>query len=334
MKVAKERQTKIKNQKQYFFSRDRVLLWTIILLVTLFFLVISFLNVPWLTTLHSYSFNVLFGMFSILFYLLIILLSIWKIFNLKSTYKYWIFNFNLGRLIFFFINIIILGSVIYYTIHQVEHNSKNFFTKYFSSWFVDFSNSSNYLLPQKYTPGVIGTFINSILNIPGKKLGFSIAYIISIVLLSLSVISFFISNSFFKMIFSPKSKKNKEKLQNQSDLKIKEEDIEIIDNKEVVNSNIQILEANSNSNKNIDSAQNSNQNNNLDLDPFDDEKEIEEDSKQKDNNELEPKEAIDSPSNENSIDPTPQNLDNSNKNKEIKKEDKIYKIIEDEENLF
>ncbi|MDC8912073.1 hypothetical protein PR245_03365, partial [Metamycoplasma hyosynoviae] len=69
----KSQKNKYRKEKQYFVWKDTSFLWTVLILILFSLITISYLNVKGLTTIHSYSINIFFGMFSILFYLWLIL---------------------------------------------------------------------------------------------------------------------------------------------------------------------------------------------------------------------------------------------------------------------
>ncbi|WP_373590131.1 hypothetical protein [Metamycoplasma equirhinis] len=209
------KEKRIKKQKNYFFTRDYVTLWTIILLVTIFFATISFINVRGITTIHAYTTNILFGLFSILFYGFVFTLSLFKLFKLESGFSVGIFHFHLIKLALWYIAWIILGSMIFYTIslHGTSFNSKNSFSVIYKNWFDHFSSNGiqnkNYLLPNLNTPGIIGTFFFGIFSFIGGKAGLAIGFIISIIIFALISSLFFVKNkAFLKLAFWKKQFSN------------------------------------------------------------------------------------------------------------------------------
>lgn len=211
--TSSNQKVKISKEKQYFVWKDTSFLWTILILFLCFFITISFLNIKWLTTLHSYTINILFGMFSILFYVFLLLFCLKKLFNLKNTYSLNnIFHFSLWRLAIFFLGILIFGSTIYFVAIKIyDYSFKNAFKVLFNSWFNTFKNGKNVYLPYKYNAGIIGTFLYGIISMVGKKTGIVLAFIFSLLILAITFSLFFISDLRFKTLSINKEKRNKAK---------------------------------------------------------------------------------------------------------------------------
>lgn len=211
--TSSNQKVKISKEKQYFVWKDTSFIWTILILFLCFFITISFLNIKWLTTLHSYTINILFGMFSILFYVFLLLFCLKKLFNLKNTYSLNnIFHFSLWRLAIFFLGILIFGSTIYFVAIKIyDYSFKNAFKVLFNSWFNTFKNGKNVYLPYKYNVGIIGTFLYGIISMVGKKTGIVLAFIFSLLILAITFSLFFISDLRFKTLSINKEKRNKAK---------------------------------------------------------------------------------------------------------------------------
>ena len=211
--TSSNQKVKISKEKQYFVWKDTSFLWTILILFLCFFITISFLNIKWLTTLHSYSINILFGMFSILFYVFLLLFCLKKLFNLKNTYSINnIFHFSLWRLAIFLFAVLIFGSTIYFVAIKIyDYSFKNVFKVLFNNWFNTFKNGKNVYLPYKYNAGIIGTFLYGIISMVGKKTGIVLAFIFSLLILAITFSLFFISDLRFKTLSINKEKRNKSK---------------------------------------------------------------------------------------------------------------------------
>lgn len=211
--TSSNQKVKISKEKQYFVWKDTSFLWTILILFLCFFITISFLNIKWLTTLHSYSINILFGMFSILFYVFLLLFCLKKLFNLKNTYSINnIFHFSLWRLAIFLFAVLIFGSTIYFVAIKIyDYSFRNVFKVLFNNWFNTFKNGKNVYLPYKYNAGIIGTFLYGIISMVGKKTGIVLAFIFSLLILAITFSLFFISDLRFKTLSVNKEKRNKAK---------------------------------------------------------------------------------------------------------------------------
>lgn len=211
--TSSNQKVKISKEKQYFVWKDTSFLWTVLILFLCFFITISFLNIKWLTTLHSYSINILFGMFSILFYVFLLLFCLKKLFNLKNAYSINnIFHFSLWRLAIFLFAVLIFGSTIYFVAIKIyDYSFRNVFKVLFNNWFNTFKNGKNVYLPYKYNAGIIGTFLYGIISMVGKKTGIVLAFIFSLLILAITFSLFFISDLRFKTLSVNKEKRNKAK---------------------------------------------------------------------------------------------------------------------------
>lgn len=204
----KKEKIKLKKEKNYFVWKDTSFIWTMIILLLCFLMTISFLNVKGLTTIHSYTINIFFGMFSILFYVWIMLFAFKKLFNLKNTYSAKIFHFSLWRLAIFFFAILIFGSVIYFTANKVFPTAGKSYKIVFDNWFETFSSSHNAVLPYKWNAGIIGSFIYSFFTLLGKTAGIVFSFSLSILILVASILIFFISDIRFNLISFSKAKRD------------------------------------------------------------------------------------------------------------------------------
>ncbi|MDD7897241.1 hypothetical protein PUW95_00585 [Metamycoplasma hyosynoviae] len=204
----KSQKNKYRKEKQYFVWKDTSFLWTVLILILFSLITISYLNVKGLTTIHSYSINIFFGMFSILFYLWLILFCLKKLFNLKNTYTARFFHFSMWRLATLFLAIIIFGSTIYYVANKIfVTKPASAFKEVFSYWFDEFKTNAVPALPYKYGAGIFGTFFYSLFSIVGNKAGIAISFILSITTLVVALSFFFISDLRFKLLSFSESKR-------------------------------------------------------------------------------------------------------------------------------
>ncbi|MCV3733447.1 hypothetical protein OF363_00090 [Mycoplasma enhydrae] len=213
--VPKPEILKTKKTKFYFFLKDKAFIWTIVSFALVFFIVISFLNVRGLTTMHSYTFGMFFGMFSIVIYALLLLLALKKIFKMKNTYSVGVFHFSLWRISIIIVTLILLGTSIYYTKYKPDtFTFRDALSKIMSKWYLDFKESKAapenvVLLPNKWTPGSIFSLFYVLFAFPGKTAGMVTSYIFPIILFCLAFATLFVSDKRFKKIFRIKNKTNK-----------------------------------------------------------------------------------------------------------------------------
>ncbi|RMA79051.1 hypothetical protein JN00_0098 [Metamycoplasma subdolum] len=208
----KKEKEKIKVENKYRVWQDTDFLWLILFFFTVFMTIISFLNIKGLTSIHSYSINVLFGMFSILFYVWAMLFCLKKIFKLKNTYSFKILHFSLWRLTLFFVATVFFSSVIYFVSKGVrDYKPSETFSKIFDAWFEEFKSTNNVALPYKYTAGVLGTFGYSLFTIAGGKIGTALGFIFTTLILVGSLVLFFISDTHLALISLSKKVREKAK---------------------------------------------------------------------------------------------------------------------------
>ncbi|AXE61086.1 hypothetical protein DA803_03250 [[Mycoplasma] phocae] len=207
-----ENVNKIQKQKKYYLTRDKNILWTFVIIITTLFIIISYINIKGLSTIHSYTVNVIFGFYSPLFYCLIIFIAIYKLFNLEKTFKFSVFHFSLGRMTSWYLALIALTSMIFYTIEFVgiSFDGSDALKVSFKRWFELFKGRSEIkdpALPNLYTPGFLGTFIFALFSLFGQKAGIAIGFTTSIIFIGASIPFFFISDKvLLKISFSRKKR--------------------------------------------------------------------------------------------------------------------------------
>ncbi|WP_369085899.1 hypothetical protein AB5V95_00060 [Metamycoplasma spumans] len=189
-----------------YSSKSTRILWFFAGIIAIFMLAISYLDIAYLTTIHSYSINVLFGMFSPFLYIFVLLISIWKVFKLRNTFSVKVFHLNLYRISFLFISFAVLGTMIFYT-QKLSYGPSNVFSVVYKDWFNSFKNTKNNLLPNIYTAGVVNAFIFSILTFAGNRIGIAIGFLVAIILIVISISFLFIDNDYFNLISFSKKKR-------------------------------------------------------------------------------------------------------------------------------
>ncbi|UVD81972.1 hypothetical protein NV226_01545 [Mycoplasma iguanae] len=134
------------------------------MMIIVFLFVISFFEIKGLTTLHSYTFGLVFGIFSWLFYFLFFLIVLNKIYKLPLIeFKY--FRLSISKLFFLSISVVFLYLVINTLVNKItsEPYSSVIWTENFNHWWAKFKNSTNInasiWLPFKYHEGLLILFI-------------------------------------------------------------------------------------------------------------------------------------------------------------------------------
>ncbi|AZZ65349.1 hypothetical protein DMC14_000890 [Metamycoplasma phocicerebrale] len=235
---------KTKKTKFYYFLKDKTFIWTIFSFIIVFFMVISFLNIKGLTTIHSYTFGMFFGMFSIAIYIVLLLVAFKKIFKMKNTYSVGVFHFSLLRISLIVFSLIMLGTAIYYTKNKPDlYSYKNAISKIMSKWYIDFKYSTASpedaaWLPYKWTPGAIFSILHIFSSFLGKTAGMVISYIVSIILFCLSFTTLFISDKKFVKLIPSKFRKDRVKIKT----KVQKNINVSLDKQEAINNNLQTKE--------------------------------------------------------------------------------------------
>ncbi|MGY6171823.1 hypothetical protein ACW95P_00580 [Candidatus Mycoplasma pogonae] len=138
-----------------FFSSNY--LASFFILILLFLLVVSFINQPYITMFHSYTFGALFGFISPVIYVALITVLFLNIF-VKSPN--WLITWY-KRIIVLLLALFFVGVPSYF-IYTNNHNyhivDHQIWTDNFMQWWNIF-NSENYLLPNVWQLGIIPLFI-------------------------------------------------------------------------------------------------------------------------------------------------------------------------------
>lgn len=141
MRAKKNKQKKQISKKNYFFWRDNKILWTIIFLFFSLSFVVSFLEIPFFTSINSYTLGLLFGFLYPVIYFFVILIAIFKIFNrwpLKSKK----INLNFWMAFFLFSTILWLSTSIYQAIFNLQLNVFNFnWKEEITRWLEEFTKT-------------------------------------------------------------------------------------------------------------------------------------------------------------------------------------------------
>ncbi|MGX9340479.1 hypothetical protein [Mycoplasma sp. 4044] len=214
LKLSKENNTN--KTKKHFGSKRLWLILTIVLSV--FFLVFSFLPVPVITTIHSYTMGALFGAFSTFIYLFVILFALKSLFKFESKFSWRAFHISINKSIFLVISVVFLTTTLYTMKQSLGEISgkidapQNAFKPIFNIWFSQFSKAynGNTALPNQYTMGIVPTFFYAAFASMGSTV---LALVLSIVLLLTSLVLLIVSPTVLNRFAFSKSKREKAKLE-------------------------------------------------------------------------------------------------------------------------
>lgn len=169
------------DSNQYKWYKDKKISGLIILFLAIAMQVFAFLNLPVLTTLHSYTIGMIFGYFSPFFYLYIAYIGFTFAFDYKAPKLNWL-NVNRYSYWFYVLSImyIFVGTGYFQTISgwfKISSSAWEIMTK----WFEHFTQSKKeWWLPYTTPVGVIGSFAYALTTTFISGIG---SFIVSIVLI-------------------------------------------------------------------------------------------------------------------------------------------------------
>ncbi|MGL6125122.1 MAG: hypothetical protein ACRC1F_01370 [Metamycoplasmataceae bacterium] len=184
--------------------------------LSILFFILSIVEVPFLSAIPKYTFGLLFGYYSFVFYLFLIYYATCKLFNIniyiiKAISKIRVFNYSwLSFFILVFGVILIIETSIYMTNNKSPFPGVEAWNINFNTWWKDFTISENALKPNVNNSGVLVTLVLSTLYSIG---GTIVSIIFSILLIFYYVFYLFFSSPLNK--FSNK-KENKKKIQKEN----------------------------------------------------------------------------------------------------------------------
>ncbi|MGL5204679.1 MAG: hypothetical protein ACRC9F_02795 [Metamycoplasmataceae bacterium] len=181
----------------------------ILLAITLLFFIVSIVQIPFLSFIPGYTFGLIFGYYSFIFYVVFAYYAASKLFNfniylIKSISKIRVFHyswFNFFLLIFGII--LIIETTTYMMNNSSPFPGIDAWTINFNTWWENFTSANNALKPNIMNPGIITTFGLSIL--------YSLGGTIVSIIFSILLISYFVFYLFFGSPINRFEKKIKEK---------------------------------------------------------------------------------------------------------------------------
>lgn len=188
--LLKEKKRNIKLTSEFVFWKGKKIIGASISIVSIIFLIFSFVPVPVLTTIHAYTVGALFGFFSPLFYFLTF--SYGVIFLLEGKISTWIkIRYLFVWYFLFSVVIFLVGSSSYYLVN-IEKNAflkfgAEIWTKSYNNWWITFSNNSgafNPVTPDTLTPGIIGFLFFDIFASAGTII---LSFVVASVIFSMGI---------------------------------------------------------------------------------------------------------------------------------------------------
>lgn len=191
----------------YKWWKDPKMLGTILLISTIIIVIFSFVQVPFISSINGYTFGMLFGFYSPLFYLFIIYKACLMLFDGKVKIPKWV---KVTNLTYWFVAI----SIIFISTSSGYYQTKDSFTEIglkpwntFNNWFKNFTNSPSAWTPNSLTNGgITGAFLYSITAMISSGIG---SLILSILALVTSV-SLLVTGTAFGLYKDLTEKKEKE----------------------------------------------------------------------------------------------------------------------------
>ncbi|MCR8613007.1 MAG: DNA translocase FtsK [Mycoplasma sp.] len=148
------------DNKKYNIFEDKKTLGIIILSVSILFQVFAFVRVPFLTTIHSYTIGMLFGVFNPLFYLYCAYIGLTMIFSgVRNIIPNWL---KLTRWSYIFVSISLIYTIVTWFHYSSVQGTFAIGTKpwgSFNDWFKTFEKEPAY--PANVWGGIVGAFMYS-----------------------------------------------------------------------------------------------------------------------------------------------------------------------------
>ncbi len=210
---------KRKAQKAAKFQKNNYHLWSngrlfslILIGVSLLFLILSIIEIPYLSAIPGYTFGLLFGYYSYIFYAFIIYYSTCKLFNInifliKKISKIKVLHYSWFNIFILTFGIMLLIETSFYiNENKIAFPGVDAWTDNFQSWWKDFTFYNDGAKPNINNSGVI---INLILSILFSLGGTIVAVIFSILLIGYFFF-YLLYSSPIKKILNKRAKKKKE----------------------------------------------------------------------------------------------------------------------------
>lgn len=213
-------QSSEKKQEKYKWMKDKKIIGTIILILSVTFQLFAFLQVPFFSTIHGYTIGMLLGWYNPFFYFFTAYIGLLMIFGDKVKLPKWI---KLNYITYWIVAISITFIGLATGFYQTKDNWTIIGPKAwntFDTWFSDFRSGGSYgaWTPANTNGGIIGAFLYSVFTMISSGVG---SFIFAVGSLALTI-SYMITGSsigFYKNLIN----KRKISLQ-QKEIKIEDEE--------------------------------------------------------------------------------------------------------------
>ncbi|MGL4343470.1 MAG: hypothetical protein ACRCRZ_02815 [Metamycoplasmataceae bacterium] len=208
---------KEKKKLNYNIYNRKKVLGTIFLILFSFLFILCFVQLPYLTTIHSYTIGYLFGNYSYFIYLVFIFKSLDLIFNinihiqkyLKKYFKKINFHFTTINFIILILGIAFISEGIYNWVNISQQQvGIEIWEINFNNWWNNFISSKNVLLPNFKNQGVMIIFLVTLFSFWS---GFLVVILVGVALVSYSIFSFLNGSLIEKIKQLIKGKENKKR---------------------------------------------------------------------------------------------------------------------------
>lgn len=170
MKFKPKRKAKYdKNLKYDLFSKS-VIIGFVEFLIFGFLLISSIVKLPYLSSIHAFSFGFLLGYYCYPLYIIILVIALLRIFNLnmkvqKKIDKYILVqNIKIFLFLFFIGLILMLENINSWILSKSQFVGANLWKLNFINWWKNFTNVSNPILPNFDICGVLILFLTTLTN--------------------------------------------------------------------------------------------------------------------------------------------------------------------------
>lgn len=179
-----KQEPEIKKEVNYKWWNDKKMTGIFLLIVTTSLFIFSFMKIPFLTSIHKYTFGMLFGWYHPFFYFYIAYIALQLIFKDKISLPSWI---KITKISYWFVAI----SVVFVSTQTGYFQSKGDWTEIgykswhaVSDWWTSFKSSGDAWVPAATNGGIVGAFLYSFFAMIFSGIG---ALIIAIIMLVVSI---------------------------------------------------------------------------------------------------------------------------------------------------
>lgn len=193
----------LKSDIKYKWWNDKKMMGIFLLIISASLFTFSFMKIPFLTSIHKYTFGMLFGWYYPFFYTYIFYIALQLIFNDKLSLPSWI---KITKMSYWFVAV----SLVFVSTQTGYFQSKGNWTEIghkswhaVSDWWREFKSSGNAWIPAETNGGFVGAFLYSFFAMIVSGIG-SLIISIAMLIISISILITGTSIGLYKQILNKK----------------------------------------------------------------------------------------------------------------------------------